>query len=344
MVRSPSPSSDADSDAAPASTKDKKQGVSKPSRSCKSTKGHDADEDDSSNDDGDKDYIPGDHLGEEDLESDSDAVEPDFPHGQRLLDGSEAANTPPKGDIDEIIDGFDGEDSGAGTSNEDGEDPLKIADVPETKELDSDDSEKDLFIDEDGNNEQAEEFTTEQDQEVTTEQEVTNKEEEVTNEQPFDVDVGKGTDADASLLDEDKNKKKVEKFLIDSILKTDLQELAASHPDDQRRFLAEAACITVRSVPLLRKTHEAQKLYSSQRTCDRDLIMELLKGQQDMKGKLDMLLHRIITTKTSGEGEGGVEPVVTIAEPLPCTPVASYDDLKKLFQCPVSCAQYYYFL
>ena len=141
-------------------------------------------------------------------------------------------------------------------------------------------------------------------------------------------------------------KRKLEKAVMEQLLKTDLKLLADSHPDEQRHFLAQAACIAIRSTPLLKKLLDSQKIYTAQRRCDRDLLVQMSNKQQEMKATLDMLLQRVCFP--SPYGEGAVDPLavdqaVVTDDGLPRPPLKCYDDLKTLFKCEVFIYVYIYF-
>ena len=141
-------------------------------------------------------------------------------------------------------------------------------------------------------------------------------------------------------------KRKLEKAVMEQLLKTDLKLLADRHPDEQRHFLAQAACIAIRSTPLLKKLLDSQKIYTAQRRCDRDLLVQISNKQQEMKATLDMLLQRVCFPSPSGEGAVdplAVDQAVVTDDGLPRPPLNCYDDLKTLFKCEVFIYVYIYF-
>ena len=121
-------------------------------------------------------------------------------------------------------------------------------------------------------------------------------------------------------------RRKLDKMIINKLSTTDLNKLQESHPDGQRRFLAEAALVCVQAVPMLTKIYDSGRLHATQRLMDRDLIQELVDGQKAMKAQLDMIAHKVLKNESEG---------MEIAQ-LPPIPVNSYGDLVKLFECTVS--------
>ena len=123
-------------------------------------------------------------------------------------------------------------------------------------------------------------------------------------------------------------KHKLEKMLVEKVLSTDLTALGKDDPWAQRMFCAEAICVCVRNVPVVKKLAKTQKTHLELRRADHDILLQVLRNQTEMNGKLDMILNRTIQKATKKDASFP-------SHDLPIPPLTSHDELMTLMETEV---------